>query len=58
MAIKKRRKATKTKRTISAAGSGEQVKGKKKGTVRRKFDKGGRIEAYTFGEALDSKKWP
>jgi len=25
---------------------------------RRKFAKGKRIEAYTFGEALGSKKWP
>ena len=25
---------------------------------RRKYAKGKRIEAYTFGEALGSKKWP
>ena len=25
---------------------------------RRKFKKGKRIEAYTFGEALGSKNWP
>ena len=25
---------------------------------RRKFAKGKRIEAYTFGEALGSKNWP
>jgi hypothetical protein len=24
----------------------------------RKFRRGGRIEAYTFGEALGSKNWP
>ncbi len=25
---------------------------------RRKFKKGGRIEAYTLGDALKSKRWP
>ena len=39
------------------------VKRKKKGgneddKQRRKFKKGGRIEAYTMGEALDNKDWP
>ena len=26
--------------------------------TRRKYKKGGRIEAYTYGEALKSKRWP
>jgi len=39
------------KRNRSAAG-GHDVKS------RRKYDKGGRIEAYTFGEALGKKSWP
>lgn len=25
---------------------------------RRKYARGGRIEAYTYGEALGSKDWP
>lgn len=25
---------------------------------RRKYSRGGRIEAYTFGEAQRSKRWP
>jgi len=39
------------KRSRSAAG-GHDVKS------RRKFDRGGRVEAYTFGEALGKKGWP
>ena len=37
---------------------------KRKGIVaedkrqRRKYKRGGRIEAYTFGEAQGSKRWP
>ncbi len=27
-------------------------------SVRKKYKKGGRVEAYTFGEALSSKRWP
>ncbi len=27
-------------------------------TARRKYKRGRRIEAYTFGEALGSKRWP
>jgi len=45
----KSRKSRKRKR--SAAG-GHDVKS------RRKYDKGGRVEAYTFGEALGKKSWP
>lgn len=26
--------------------------------TRRKYKRGGRIEAYTYGEALGSKNWP
>ena len=42
-----------------------KAKGKKRITPkaedtrqRRKYKKGGRIEAYTFGEAQKSKDWP
>ena len=33
-------------------------KKKKKLTARQKYDQGGRVEAYTMGEALGKKKWP
>ena len=33
-------------------------KGNEDAKQRRKYAKGGRIEAYTFGEALGSKNWP
>jgi len=39
------------KRNRSAAG-GHDVKS------RRKYDRGSRVEAYTFGEALGKKGWP
>ena len=44
----KKRKATR----VQDAAGGHDVKS------RKKFDRGGRIEAYTFGEALGSKDWP
>lgn len=33
-------------------------KKKTKLTARQKYARGGRVEAYTFGEALGSKRWP
>jgi len=33
-------------------------KNKRKLTPRLKYEKGGRIEAYTMGEALGKKRWP
>lgn len=41
----------KTKRRRSRSGSEDDRQ-------RRKYAKGGRIEAYTFGEALGKKQWP
>jgi len=58
VAKKKRKynKAKPTKRRKSTASSdaagGHDVKS------RRKYDRGGRVEAYTMGEALGSKNWP
>ena len=50
MVIKK--KSTKKKTTKRTGRVGEDKR------VRRKYKKGGRIEAYTFGEAQRSKTWP
>lgn len=51
-------KPTKTKprkktvhRTSDASGGNDRKSA-------RKFRRGGRIEAYTFGEALSSRDWP
>ena len=45
-----KRKSTKRKRKIGSSDSDAKT--------RRKYAKGGRIEAYTFGEALSGKNWP
>jgi len=47
-------KPTKRRKSITSrdAVGGHDVKS------RRKYDRGGRIEAYTIGEALSSKNWP
>jgi len=44
----KRRKST----TAQSAAGGHDTKS------RKKYDRGGRVEAYTFGEALGGKSWP
>lgn len=53
---KKRKTAVKKHRkhqlSDSSAAGGYDVKS------RRKFDRGGRVEAYTMGEAAGSKHWP
>ena len=56
---KKKRKPVKLK----AKQSQKTRKKKKSGgseddRQRKKYKRGGRIEAYTFGEALGSKNWP
>lgn len=48
----KRKRATKRKKQNTSAAGGHDVKS------RKKFDRGGRVEAYTFGEALGKKDWP
>jgi len=48
--VKKRTSKRKNKYSVS------QVK--EDAPQRRKFSRGGRVEAYTFGEALGSKRWP
>ena len=52
---KVKRKITKKrkKRQVSSDAAGGHDRKSK-----RKFDKGGRVEAYTMGEALGSKNWP
>lgn len=45
------KKVTKKHRVQDASG-GHDVKS------RRKFHRGGRVEAYTMGEASGSKRWP
>ena len=47
-----KRKNTKRKTSGDLGGRREDKK------QRRKHAKGGRIEAYTFGEALGKKRWP
>ena len=47
MAKKKRRRST-----AKDASGGHDRKSA------RKYKKGGRVEAYTFGEALGKKNWP
>ena len=51
MKVKKKQSTKRSKSTKSAAG-GHDAKS------RRKYARGGRIEAYTFGEAAGSKRWP
>jgi hypothetical protein len=51
-ATKRTKPVTVKKRTIRDASGGEDRKSA------RKFRRGGRIEAYTMGEALSSKNWP
>jgi len=46
-------KATKRKRKGSSDASGGHDR-----ASARKYKRGGRVEAYTFGEALGSKDWP
>ena len=35
-----------------------QKKRRKSESSHEKYERGGRVEAYTMGEALGSKKWP
>lgn len=51
-----KRKSTKKRSTKRERLGVSQVREDTK--QRRKYRKGGRIEAYTFGEALGSKNWP
>ena len=50
----KKRKSTRYKVNVKASQGKEDVK------QRKKYNKGGRIEAYTFGEATGKKgrSWP
>ena len=47
-----KKKVTKRKKSSGIKGRAEDT------SQRRKYKKGGRIEAYTFGEAQRSKNWP
>ena len=44
------KKPTRSKRQDAAGGYDTKS--------RKKYDRGGRVEAYTFGEALGGKNWP
>ena len=57
----------KKKRTIKRKDTKKKLVRKKKVTRKsgsetvagqRKYDRGGRVEAYTMGEAMGSKDWP
>jgi len=52
----KKRKDTKKKlvrkKKVTRKSGSETVAGQ------RKYDRGGRVEAYTMGEAMGSKDWP
>ena len=52
--IKKQKVTKRKKRQVSTsnAAGGHNVKSC------RKYDRGGRVEAYTFGETLGKKNWP
>ncbi len=50
--VKKRKKSQKPKKKAP-----ESIRQEDR-SARRKYKRGGRIEAYTFGEALGSKRWP
>ena len=55
------KKTTTKKKTIKKSTGRESYKVsqvKDDAKQRRKYARGGRIEAYTFGEAIDSKGWP
>ena len=47
-----------TKYNRKPTGVRRKTKRSKVESSRKKYDRGGRIEAYTFGEAVGSKKWP
>lgn len=49
------KEATKKKRIKKRA---TECKTTTNAQARRKYTRGGRIEAYTMGEALGKKKWP
>ncbi len=46
------KKHKKSGSSVSSASGGNDV------ASRRKWERGGRVEAYTFGEALGKKRWP
>jgi len=48
----KRKSVSRKRSTLKKRGKDEDTR------QRKKYKKGGRIEAYTFGEALGSKGWP
>ena len=46
------KKSKDTKKKVTRKGGSETVAGQKK------YHRGGRVEAYTMGEAMGSKDWP
>lgn len=55
--MKKKRKATKKKKTArSLQVNVKASQGKEDVKQRRKYNRGGRIEAYTYGETQGKKK--
>lgn len=59
-AVDNARKRVKGAKIIDKARlvGGKRRGGSEDDRQRRKYDRGGRIEAYTMGEALGSKNWP
>ncbi len=47
-----------TKAKTTRARTAKRVSGSGDTKARRKHSRGGRIEAYTLGEALGGKNWP
>jgi len=48
----------KKKKIVSKKKHLKKSRGSEDAKQRRKYEHGGRIEAYTMGEALSSKDWP
>ena len=46
------------RKTGKATSKRKKKGGSEDAKARRKYARGGRIEAYTFGEALGNKRWP
>lgn len=53
----KKKKIVSKKKHIKRTTKGK-AGGNEDARQRRKYARGGRIEAYTFGEALSNKDWP
>lgn len=48
----------KRKKTAKVKTSKRKVRGSEDARTRKKYKRGGRIEAYTFGEVSKNPNWP